>query len=155
MPEKNRSKIPVPEPETHNQRIIKTLYKALARFEMETAARLVASDLEWWFHGPPHCKHMMHILTGESRQTDRFKFKPKSIKAIDDRVIVEGWEGVKAYWVHVWTIEDGVITQFREYFNTWLTVIVRVSEDGDALRLWQSEPRVRLNRSLPDLVLAI
>ncbi|KAF2304109.1 hypothetical protein GH714_027301 [Hevea brasiliensis] len=90
----------------------------------------------------------------QSRQIE-FRFKPRSIKAIGDRVIVEGWKGLNAYWVHVWSLEDGIVTQFREYFNTWLTVIHRVSEDGDAIRLWQSEPRQRLNRSLPDLVLAI
>ncbi|KAK9280502.1 hypothetical protein L1049_014194 [Liquidambar formosana] len=105
--------------------------------------------------GPPHCQHMMRMLTGKSNHME-FKFKPRSITAVGDRVIVEGWEGLNAYWVHVWTLKDGMITQFREYFNTWLTVLLRESEVGDEdRRLWQSRPRERPNRSLPDLLLAI
>ncbi|KAL8517140.1 hypothetical protein ACS0TY_015380 [Phlomoides rotata] len=62
------------------------------------------------------------MLTGKSSPSD-FKFRPRSINSIDDEcVIVEGWEGDQVYWVHVWTLKDGVITMFREYFNTWLTV---------------------------------
>ncbi|KAG8636064.1 hypothetical protein MANES_16G094700v8 [Manihot esculenta] len=157
MPEKNIIKFPASEVETHNRRIIKGLYKALASNQTEIAAKLLvtSSELEWWFHGPPHCNHMMRILTGDRSRQIEFRFKPRSIKCIGDRVIVEGWKGLKVYWVHVWSFEDGIVTQFREYFNTWLTVIHRVSEDGDAIRLWQSEPRQRLNRSLPDLVLAM
>ncbi|KAL8517139.1 hypothetical protein ACS0TY_015379 [Phlomoides rotata] len=62
------------------------------------------------------------MLTGKSSPSD-FKFRPRSSNSIDDEcVIVEGWEGDQVYWVHVWTLKDGVITMFREYFNTWLTV---------------------------------
>ncbi|KAI3882303.1 hypothetical protein MKX03_007944 [Papaver bracteatum] len=55
--------------------------------------------LEWWFHGPPNSQHMMRMLTGESLDLE-FKFEPRNITIINDRVIVEGWEGNEAYWVH-------------------------------------------------------
>jgi hypothetical protein len=61
---------------------------------------------------------------------------------------------LKAYWVHVWTLEEDMIVQFREYFNTWLTVLLRVSDTGDEIPVWQSDHQQRLKRSLPDLVLA-
>ncbi|GMP51409.1 hypothetical protein CsSME_00017649 [Camellia sinensis var. sinensis] len=95
---------------------------------------------------------MMRVLTNESARAV-FKFEPRSISAIDDQVIVEGWEGAQAYWVHVWTLRDGLITQFREYFNTWLTVTELIGHESPTL--WQSQPQDLVNRSLPGLVLAI
>lgn len=55
----------------------------------------------------------------------------------------------------MWSVKEDVITQLREYFDTWLTVIFRVSEEDGIIRVWQSESKERLNRSLPDVVLAI
>ncbi|KAG9157906.1 hypothetical protein Leryth_000086 [Lithospermum erythrorhizon] len=97
----------------------------------------------WWFHGPHNCHFMMKMLTLGNSNEKAFKFEPRSIHLIDECVIVEGWEGEEVYWVHVWSVEDGMITQFREYFNTWLIV-----KDGKprhkCLRtcstLWESNP---------------
>ncbi|KAM7265723.1 hypothetical protein ACFE04_003406 [Oxalis oulophora] len=160
--------------EKKNIAIVDSLYKAISQGNTSTVAKLIASDIEWWFHGPPHCQHMMRKLTG-STKTEEFRFEPRSIEAIvgdDGCVIVEGWEGAKAYWVHVWTLKNGLITQFREYFNTWLTVKDLKSSSpssssssssrwgtGQQSRrrhtLWQSQPRDLARRSLPGLLLAI
>ena len=139
-------------PEIQNKAVVNVLYEALGSGDVERVTGLLATDLEWWFHGPQNCQHMMRVLTGESDQ-DEFRFKPRSITAIDDHVIVEGWEGAQAYWVHVWTLKDGLITQFREYFNTLLTVMDLIGHKS--LTLWQSRPRDLVNRSLPGLVLTI
>ncbi|KAG6643513.1 hypothetical protein CIPAW_09G216700 [Carya illinoinensis] len=135
--------------------------EGIGRWVTETVAGLVASDLEWWFHGPPERQHMRRVLTGESGY-DEFTFKPRSVTPIgEDFVIVEGWEGAQAYWVHVWSVKEGVITRFREYFNTWLTVKdLRPWEVGhdvnnDTGTIWQSQPRDLHHRSLPGLMLAI
>lgn len=107
-----------------NKATVEALYKALlGKVQMGTVAKLVASDLEWWFHGPPECQHMMRMLTGETahNKAGGFRFEPRSATAIGEHVVTEGWEG-KAYWVHVWTLKNGMITQLREYFNTWLVV---------------------------------
>ncbi|KAK6231132.1 Wound-induced protein Wun1-like - like 2 [Theobroma cacao] len=153
----NNVEAQVPE-EMQNKAIVDTLYKALAHGGSSTVVKLLASDLEWWFHGPPRCQHMMRVLTGESSHTE-FRFEPRSIEVVGDCVIAEGWEGAQVYWVHVWTLKDGLITQFREYFNTWLTVR-DVKPQGweighDSHTLWQSHPRDLARRSLPGLVLAI
>ncbi|KAM6574088.1 hypothetical protein CsatA_022415 [Cannabis sativa] len=151
-----------------NKATVEKLYKALSQgLALETVADLVATDLEYWFHGPPRCHHMMRVLTGES-QADSvpFRFEPRSVTPVGGAcVIAEGWEGAKAYWVHVWTVKDGVITQFREYFNTWLTVSDLqspavngwdVSTGHRSLStVWQSMPRDLFRRSLPSLLLAI
>ncbi|KAI3921302.1 hypothetical protein MKW92_006785 [Papaver armeniacum] len=152
----------ISEPESHVRKSVELLYDSLKHGDTETVAKLLAADLEWWFHGPPSCQHMMRMLTGESMALE-FKFKPRNITVIDDRVIVEGWEGNEAYWVHVWTVnaQDGLITQFREYFNTWITIRdLRMSDSLWEIKqirptVWQSEPQEHLKRSLPGLVLAI
>ncbi|XP_044481174.1 wound-induced protein 1-like [Mangifera indica] len=146
-------------PGVQNQAIVQSLYRALDDGDMDAVSKLLASDLEWWFHGPPKCQHMMRVLTGELSLQATFRFEPRSIEMVGDSVIAEGWEGAKAYWVHVWTVKDGLITQFREYFNTWLTVrdlrpprceVRRVNHT-----LWQSQPRDLVRRSLPGVLLAI
>ncbi|GFY82474.1 nuclear transport factor 2 (NTF2) family protein [Actinidia rufa] len=79
-------------PENQNKAAVNALYKALGSGDAERVVGLLATDLEWWFHGPQNCQHMMRVLTGESDLTE-FRFEPRSITTIDDRVIVEGWEG--------------------------------------------------------------
>ncbi|RYR27120.1 hypothetical protein Ahy_B02g061454 isoform A [Arachis hypogaea] len=93
---------------------------------MEMVSKVLASDLEWWFHGPPECQHMMKVLTGETALNKGFKFEPRSFTSIGDCVITEGWEG-QAYW------------EIKQ----------------NSLTLWQSQPRDLYRRSLPGLVLAI
>ncbi|CAJ2640416.1 unnamed protein product [Trifolium pratense] len=143
------------EHENRNRKVVKMVYKALLRggnVEKEKLAKVVGKQLEWRYHGPPHCQHMMKMLTGESTQQS-FKFRPRRMRSVNgDRLIVEGWEDVGEYWVHVWRLKDGIITQLREYFNTLLTV---VSEDENKGRIWRSTPWARVQGSLPDLVLSI
>ncbi|KAF5750761.1 hypothetical protein HS088_TW03G01100 [Tripterygium wilfordii] len=145
-------------PEMQNKAIVETLYKALSNVDKQTVTKLVASDLDYWFHGPPMCQHMMRVLTGDPSRTN-FRFEPRSIEVVGEYVIVEGWEGKNVYWVHVWTIKDGLITQFREYFNTWLTVTCvnpRSWDTGNqSHNFWQSQPRDLARRSYPGLLLAI
>ncbi|XP_008809983.3 wound-induced protein 1 [Phoenix dactylifera] len=150
-----------------NKRLVESLYEALARGDAEAVAGMMAEDVEWWFHGPRRCEHMRRVLTGEAGHGDHFRFDPRRVTEVGEGgwVVAEGWEGDQAYWVHAWDVEDGVITRFREYFNTWVTVrelsqislgassAARGSRDSPAV--WQSEARVHLRRSLPGLVLAI
>ncbi|KAK9755461.1 hypothetical protein RND81_01G026900 [Saponaria officinalis] len=161
-----------------NITIIECFYKSLTNKDVQNVANNLASDLEWWFHGPPQCQHMRRVLTGESAKPE-FRFNPRSITVLDvDRVVAEGWEGSQAYWVHVWTLKNGLMTQLREYFNTWLIVrdlrplnnnnnnnnnddddddvweIEMVNEKGT---LWESQQLegCSVGRSMPALVLAI
>ncbi|KAI3414487.1 uncharacterized protein J3R85_016236 [Psidium guajava] len=154
------SEIELTKPESAKHKTtVEALYGALAIGNSDKVAKLLASDLEWWFHGPPSCQHMMRVLTGESDYS-AFPFRPRTTTALgDDCVVAEGWEGAHAYWVHVWTLKNGIITQFREYFNTWLTVrevsSPRWEAAGASHTLWQSQPSDRFDRSLPGLLLPI
>ncbi|KAF3778974.1 hypothetical protein EJ110_NYTH31138 [Nymphaea thermarum] len=147
------------EPEMNNKATVEALYEALALGDAETASNLLAADLEWWFHGPPSCQYMMRILTGQSTHRE-FTFLPQNVTAIGAKVFVEGWEGDSVYWVHVWTVKDGTITQVREYFNTWITVqdlrpLTLRSGRPAGPTLWKSDHADHCSRSLPGLLVAI
>eukprot|EP01018_Ginkgo_biloba_P000434 Gb_04216 [translate_table: standard] len=142
----------------YNKGVVRQLYGALLCGDAKTVGRLLASDLEWWFHGPPRCEHMMRLLTGASTY-NQFSFNPQSISAVGDKVLVEGREDESVYWVHVWTVKDGIITQVRECFNT--SLVVRefkpslLRQNQPCYPIWQSELGKSKGKSMPGLVLAI
>ena len=81
-------------------------------------------------------------------------------------VLAEGCDLSRSiYWVHAWTVADGIITQVREYFNTSLTV-TKIGDSGRSgstseiskahcTSLWESSLSHRAGKSVPGLVLAI
>ncbi|XP_059064984.1 uncharacterized protein LOC131067573 [Cryptomeria japonica] len=149
--------------EEENRRVVEQLYVALGSGDSETVGRILAADLEWWFHGPPSCDHMMRLLTGASGHK-HFSFNPKSITAAGNKVFVEGHENESAYWVHVWTLKDNIVTQLREFFNTSLVAreftphsssLPRREMVACNLLVWESEIPISQGNSMPGLVLAI
>ncbi|CAN0909845.1 Wound-induced protein 1 [Linum grandiflorum] len=110
----------------------------------------------------------MRLLTGadnnnsnrESALPQSFEFVPKSIASFGSIVIAEGCDSERdIYWIHAWTVTDGIITQVREYFNTSLTV-TRLSSSSSTAEItrvhcpsiWESSLS---KKSVPGLVLAI
>ncbi|KAH7840199.1 hypothetical protein Vadar_014037 [Vaccinium darrowii] len=163
--------------ESKNKRVVLALYEALSARDVDTVHKLLASDLEWWFHGPPSHQFMMRLLTGSS--TSSFNFVPQSVAAFGSTVLVEGCDHSRSIsWVHAWTVADGIITQVREYFNTSLAVTrfannntsesesesdfssasASASASASSLHcpfLWESSVSDRVGISVPGLVLAI
>lgn len=154
--------------------VVESLYASLARGDAAAATALLAADVDWWFHGPRRCQqHMRRLLTGElssATATAAFRFTPARVADVGEGwVLAEGWaagageEGEKDYWVHAWRVRGGVISGFREYFNTCVTVreLGRrpgpVKEEGDVLwAVWESQnPWPKAQRCMPGLVLAI
>lgn len=141
------------------------LYHALSSRDVQVVHKLLAPDLEWWFHGPPSHQFMMRLLTGTDNDVaDSFEFAPHSIDAFGSTVIVEGCDQHRDIsWIHAWTVNShGIITQVREYFNTSLTV----TRFGNSTKpvsvtslhcpyLWESSLSNRVGKSVPGLVLAI
>ncbi|KAL5709842.1 hypothetical protein ACHQM5_020479 [Ranunculus cassubicifolius] len=146
-------------------KLVLGLYDALSKGEVEKVEKLLDSDIEWWFHGPPcHQQHLLHLLTGGATK-DSFLFVPSTATLIESIVLVEGFDQKNraVSWVHAWTVNDnGVITQVREYFNTSLTVAIfdKCSSSSSISSpaahhqsiCWQSK---LTGESVPGLVLAI
>ncbi|KAI7745839.1 hypothetical protein M8C21_005515 [Ambrosia artemisiifolia] len=149
-----------------NHNMVSNLYNALATRDATTVHRLLAPNIEWWFHGPPSCNRLMRLLTGctTSNGDHSFEFKPISVVSIGSVVLAEGYfhKSCEVSWVHAWTVKDGVITQVREYFNTSVTVTrfaksanVHVGSPGvDKCQcVWQSQ--LTDHASMPSLLLAV
>lgn len=145
------------------------VYVALSSRDVDKVQKLLASDLEWGFHGPPSHQFLMRILTGTANSDHHlFQFIPQSIDAFRSTVLVEGCDPDRSItWVHAWTVTDGIITQVREYFNTSLTVTRldnnnSTSSDFSSITatrhcpsLWESCLTNRVGKSVPGLVLAL
>ncbi|KAI6676091.1 hypothetical protein NL676_036887 [Syzygium grande] len=161
--------------------VVRALYEALRTRDVGTVHRIVAPDLEWWFHGPPTHQFLMRLLTGAPGSTSdgSFEFVPDSVTSVGSIVLAEGCDQDRSiYWAHAWTIADGIITQVREYFNTSLTVtrlggacssssssppppsalgseIAAAPGSQHCPSIWESSLSNRVGKSVPGLVLAI
>ncbi|XP_054798496.1 wound-induced protein 1 [Prosopis cineraria] len=110
----------------------------------------------------------MRMLTGEP-SSDTFRFVPQSLASFGPIVIVEGCDNNRSiWWIHAWTVTDGIITQVREYFNTSLAVtrvgdsnssptseITAVAARHPCPFVWESSVSQQAGKSVPGLVLAI
>ncbi|KAL6326531.1 hypothetical protein AAG906_008393 [Vitis piasezkii] len=177
LPELANSPEILEEVDATNQRVVRALYEALGSRDVDTVHRLLAADLEWWFHGPPSHQFMMRLLTGVSSD-ESFVFEPRAFASFGSTVLAEGCDHSGSIaWVHAWTVTDGVITQVREYFNTSLTVTRLSNSDFTTSpsssisaasssstpsppsrhcpSVWESSFSDRVGKSVPGLVLAI
>ncbi|KAL6657301.1 hypothetical protein ACP70R_005081 [Stipagrostis hirtigluma subsp. patula] len=146
-----------------NRELVESLYGSLSGGDTAAVAALLAPDVDWWFHGPRSCQHMRRLLTGEAGPS-AFRFAPARVTKVGGEwVVAEGWgdgdDSSASYWVHAWLVQGGVITRFREYFNTSVTVR-ELGRHGPAKEdagwaVWQSQPGKLKGRSMPGLVLAI
>ncbi|KAK7387487.1 hypothetical protein VNO78_28332 [Psophocarpus tetragonolobus] len=146
--------------DSSSKRLVVALYEALNSGDSDAVVKIVAPDLEWWFHGPPSHQFLMRMLTGQGPHQS-FRFVPLSIASFGSTVIVEGCDAPRNIaWVHAWTLTNGIITHVREYFNTALFV-TRFDHSDDILpsgrfpSLWQSTLSSLVGKSVPCLVLAI
>ncbi|GLJ38413.1 hypothetical protein SUGI_0782160 [Cryptomeria japonica] len=146
--------------------MVQQLYVALSCGDSGRVQGNLASEVDWWFHGPPCCQYLMRSLTGITHDhCSSFQFLPRSITVLGNKVVVEGWEGESCYWIHVWTVDNGIITEVREYFNTSLVVKEFKPTSSSApllgkrsqlcVPLWQSKLNNSKSKSMPGLVLAI
>ncbi|KAM0889047.1 hypothetical protein ACQ4PT_027976 [Festuca glaucescens] len=146
-----------------NREVVESLYALLARGDAAAVTALLAADLDWWFHGPRRCQYMRRLLTGEVRGAVAFRFAPARVAEVGGAsgdggwVVAEGWTGEHDYWVHAWCLRAGVITSFREYFNTSVTVreLGRPAKEDVVWAVWESQSPSPKSRSMPGLVLAI
>lgn len=148
--------------------MILALYEALASRDAHEVKKKLASELEWWFHGPPSHQFLMRLLTGitSDDQDSSSVFTPQSIVASNSLVIAEGCDHSRSIsWVQAWTVTDGIITQVKEYLNTSVTVtrlgnnskVATASSEQNQIRhhyshpLWESSVANRGGKSIPAL----
>jgi len=123
-----------------NIQIVKDLYATFQRGDIEGVVAECAPDIEWHSGGGPHHPtffeafgprrgpaqvHEFFRLVSELRRFD--EFQPLGFYADQDKVFVPGHalltilptdRQVRTDWMHVFTLRNGKVAAFREYFDT-------------------------------------
>jgi hypothetical protein len=72
------------------QLVVLALYDALSTCDVATVHQIVATDLEWWFHGPPSHQFFMRLLTGSATASaSSFTIIPQPITSFGPTVLAE------------------------------------------------------------------
>jgi len=123
--------------EQDNTAIVKRIYEAFGRGDIEAILTNLADDVEWivsgrqdgipyagTFHSPTGARDFFSLL-GESISYDRFE--PRRFVAEGDQVAVFGYyhgqvntnsQPVETNWAMEWTLTDGKVTRFTAYDDT-------------------------------------
>jgi ketosteroid isomerase-like protein len=119
-----------------NLETIRQGYDAFGRGDINTLLGLLDERVEWVAPGPPELitsgRHVGRQAVGEffTAVNELFeiqRFEPREMIAQGDRVVVLGSETARVRatgkvldldWVHVFTVTDGVVKTFQEYFDT-------------------------------------
>jgi ketosteroid isomerase-like protein len=123
--------------EQDNIRLVKQAYDCFKRGAIDELVNLQAEDVEWVTPGPPDVMRTAGTRRGRqgvaeffstlSKEEDIEVFEPQEFIAQDDKVVslVKCRVRVKATgkaaditMVHVFSIQDGKVKRFREFFDT-------------------------------------
>ena len=120
-----------------NVTLIKNMYEAFKRGEIETIIAALTPDVDWQVYGNPHDYPTIGRWKGPNGAQDFFRtvaemqdvteFAPRDFYAAGDKVFALGRYGWKVRktgkaaggeWCHVFTFKNGKVSQFREYTDT-------------------------------------
>lgn len=123
--------------EQENLKLVQNAYDAFKRGDVNGVLGTLADDVQWTTPGPSNImpfagkrrgrEEVANFFKALSDAEDVLEFEPKEFIAQGDKVAVVGnYSGrVKSTgktatteWVHVFTISNGKVTNFREYFDT-------------------------------------
>ncbi len=120
-----------------NVEIVQQLYASFGRGDIPAVLNRLADDVDWCQSGPEsifpfagtrHGKNqMMTYFQALGQSLNIHVFEPREFIAHDDKIIVFGYEKGEAKltglkyefdWVHVFTLRNGKVTQYRDYYDT-------------------------------------
>ena len=122
--------------EQENTETVKLMYAAFGRGDKATLVQAFDDEVEWQIAGPsaiPICgsRHgraqVAQFFTVLAETLETQQFEPRQFIAQDDMVVVLGHERQRAKstgrsyegeWVQVFTLRDGKVVKYREYFDT-------------------------------------
>ena len=122
---------------SENLTLVKSLYDAFGRGDVEAVLGMMAADLRWiaaehspYDRGTPYVgpqEVMQHIFARVATEWDGFAVVPTRFLDAGDTIIMEGrYAGVykstgrrtNAQVVHLWVVRDGKAVEFRQYADT-------------------------------------
>jgi uncharacterized protein len=116
--------------------LIKSLYAAFGRGDIETIIAALAPNVDWTVSGRREDYPLFGSWSGQSevrrffqgvREQETMDFSPREFFSVEDRVFVLGhyaWKirktgrTVASDWVHIFTIANGKVIKFREFTDT-------------------------------------
>lgn len=123
--------------EQENVQVVKDAYAAFGRGDVEGLLNRFSDDIEWFLPGSPETipiagrrqgrEQVAQFFSTLDETTEFTNFEPQEFIAQGDKVVVLGRSSarvkvngntVDGEWVHVHTVRDGKIVNFREYYDT-------------------------------------
>ena len=120
-----------------NVQIVQQLYASFGQGDMPAVLNRLADDIDWCQSGPESVFPFAGPRRGKSQMVNYFQalgqslnlqvFEPREFIAHADKVIVFGYEKGEAKptgrkyefdWIHVFTLWNGKVTQYRDYYDT-------------------------------------
>jgi ketosteroid isomerase-like protein len=121
----------------NNVRLVQEAYAAFKRGDINSVLNSVAADADWHLPGPPDIVPVVGRRKGRDQIAGFFAklaelqepqlFEPRQFISDGDKVVVLGeyhWRvkstgrSFHSDWAHVFTVKDGKVTGFQEYFDT-------------------------------------
>ena len=123
---------------TDHTAFVQTLYAAFGRGDLQTILDNCTDDVEWGGNGNPEMVPWGGVRTGNAGATTFFTallsnldyeaFEPRKFFPAGDMIVVLGFAQARfkaggrgmfaSDWVHVFTIHEGKIARFHEYYDT-------------------------------------
>lgn len=123
--------------EQQNLETVRRAFTALGKNDMHQLKGLLSPNVEWHAPGPKEVLPFAGVHKGPDAVAQWWKklgeseealhFEPKDFISHDDKVIVTGdsemrvkstGKTVSAEWVQIYTLRDGKIVNFREFYDT-------------------------------------
>lgn len=119
-----------------NARLVQDVYEKFRTQDVTPLLSAFAADIEWQLPAMQSVPFagtwrghdgVMQFLQTLAETQDVIEFQPEEFVAQDDEVIVLGHFKMRvkatgrvseSAWAHVWTVDAGKITRFREYVDT-------------------------------------
>jgi len=119
-----------------NLDVIRRGYEAFGRGDINTLLESFDEQVSWVTPGPPELatsgrrtgrQEVAEFFVSVNELFDIQRFEPKDFLAQGDRVVVVGSETARARstgnvieldWVHVFTMRNGKVVAFQEFFDT-------------------------------------
>lgn len=124
-----------------NVKIVQQAYASFAQGDMPGVLSRLADDIDWCQSGPEGVLPFAGPRRGKNEIISYFQavgqalniqiFEPLEFIPYDDRVIVLGHEKGETKptgrkyefdWIHIFTLRDGKIVQYRDYYDTAVLV---------------------------------
>jgi uncharacterized protein len=134
--------------EQQNVQLVQKAYDAFRQGDISGVLKTLSEDVDWLIPGPEHIIRFAGRRHGRQQVGEFFRalaetqtaelFEPREFIASQNKVVVLGAQRWKVNstgityadeWAHVFTVENGTITNFQEYHDTAAEAAAHAGDD--------------------------